>query len=483
MPELLSSPKVHGVISRLYDRLSGRRVWTELRALRELQWQTPEQLEARGIAKLRPLLEHACAHVPYYRALFEQAGIQPTDIKTVSHLSRLPITSKADLRTGFPARVVADSISARRRQKGITSGSTGLPLEYYVDGSSLDLRDACALFFYEWLGCAPSDVRIRIGSGIVRERAWARLRRSAWWLLFGGRVLQLDGGTLSADQFRKAISKLSRNGRYYIASSPSYVGRLAAQLSEAGADLPAYPTVVVTGAETQSEADVAAIQRVFRCPVLNRYGSTETGYLAQTCPDNPTVLHVNSAGHILRVIRDDGAAAAPGESGRLVVTDLTNWVMPFINYDLGDRAVAGGPCRCGRGFPSLMRLEGRTGEMIRTVNGKLIPPTALGLNKVPRALEHVWEYQAVQTAPDAVVFRIVPTRRFNPEFSRELQAWLEAVLGPGMHGTIEAVSQIPAEPSGKRFIIKSCLSDAVPPSRPGCHGRQPPEPSRSVGRL
>jgi phenylacetate-CoA ligase len=244
-------------------------------------------------------------------------------------------------------------------------------------------------------------------------------------------------------------------------SSPSYAARLAAKLFEAGANLPAYPTVVVIGAETQSEADVAVITRVFRCPVLNRYGTTETGYLAQTCPDNPAVLHVNSAGHILRVIREDGAAAAPGESGRVVVTDLTNWVMPFINYDLGDRAVAGGPCHCGRGFPTLTNLEGRTGEVIRTVNGKLIPPTALGLNKLPRALEHVWEYQAVQTAPDAVIFRIVPTPRFNPEFSREMEVWLEAVLGPGMRGTIETVDHIPAEPSGKRFIIKSYLPGAA----------------------
>src|SRR5439155_6284183 len=125
--------------------------------------------------------------------------------------------------------------------------------------------------------------------------------------------------------------------------------------------------------------------------------------------------------------------------------DLTNWVMPFINYETGDRAVAGAACGCGRGFPTLMSLEGRAGEVIRTLSGKTIVPGEFGVNKLPRALEYIWEYQVVQTAPDRVVFRIVPTRRFNPDFSREVEAWLKAVLGPGMRAVVETVDRIPAE--------------------------------------
>jgi len=62
------------VLFPLYERLSGRRFWTELRRLRALQWRSPEELEARALRKLRPLLAHAYTHVPYYRDLFDRAG-------------------------------------------------------------------------------------------------------------------------------------------------------------------------------------------------------------------------------------------------------------------------------------------------------------------------------------------------------------------------------------------------------------------------
>src|SRR5215208_6883083 len=97
------------VLFPLYELLSGNRPWTEALRLRELQWRSSEELEARAAARLQPLLSHARSHVPYYRDVFERAGLQPADIRTTADLARLPITTKADLRASFPARVVADN--------------------------------------------------------------------------------------------------------------------------------------------------------------------------------------------------------------------------------------------------------------------------------------------------------------------------------------------------------------------------------------
>ena len=204
--------------------------------------------------------------------------------------------------------------------------------------------------------------------------------------------------------------------------------------------------------------DLAAIERAFRCPVVNRYGSRELLFVAQTCPDNSALFHVNSERAILRVV-PDGTTASPGQSGRIVITDLGNWVMPFINYDHGDRGVAGPPCPCGRGFPTLINLEGRLVELIRTPAGKTMSSTSLGqfLKEVPHAREGIWEYQAIRTAPDVVVLRVVPTPRFTPELAGRLERGLEHFLGRGMCVRVEAIERIAAEPSGKRLVIKSHL--------------------------
>jgi phenylacetate-CoA ligase len=192
---------------------------------------------------------------------------------------------------------------------------------------------------------------------------------------------------------------------------------------------------------------------------VNHYSAYEVLHLAQTCPDNPEVLHVDGERAILSVVRDDGRAAGPGELGRVVVTDLGNWVMPFINYDIGDWARAGPPCPCGRGFPTLLSLEGRLGEVIRTPAGKTVSAVALGafLVYARGVLPYVWEFQAVQIGTDAVLLRIVPTARFTLEFARDLERHVEGFLAPGMSVRVETVDRIPSEASGKRLVITSAV--------------------------
>ena len=250
---------------------------------------------------------------------------------------------------------------------------------------------------------------------------------------------------------------------YAIWGFPSYIARIAAQLLESGVELPAYPRVVFTYAETLSLLNRRAIERAFRCRVVNHYSAWEVLHLAQTCPDHPDLLHVNTERAIVRVVRADGAPARPGEPGRVVVTDLANYVMPFINYEIGDWAVPGERCPCGRGFPTLAGIEGRLGEVLRTPTGRTILPIALCrfLNIGIRAHPYIWEYQAVQTAPDRVAFRLVPTPRLTPEVGGEAAGRARDVPRPRREPwRWSRVDRIPVEPSGKRWLVKSHLPAA-----------------------
>ena len=444
------------VLFPLYERLSGRWPWTELRRLRTLQWRSPEELEARALWKLRPLLAHAYTHVPYYRDLFDGAGVRPDDIRTMSDLARVPRSGKAELRANFPARIVADNLPKRRRETAMTSGSTGLPFAFYTDRAGLDSRLGSYLFFREWAGVAFGDAALYIAAppqlSPVRAHS-SPLSRLARRLVLGERVIHLSGPDLRAARLVAELRRLPAKSGYWIWGWPSYVGRLAAELLETGVALPTAPRAIIAYAETLTAADAAAIVRAFQCRVTNHYSSYEVLHLAQTCPDNPEALHVNSERAVLRVVREDGSPAAPGESGRVVITDLTNRVMPFINYDIGDWAVAGAPCPCGRGFPTLTSPEGRVGEVIRTPGGKTITPVGLGWH-IRQAFPYIWEYQAVQTAEDAVVLRIVPTTRFSADLARKLAQDLEEFLGPGLRVQVETVDRIAVEASGKRLIIK-----------------------------
>src|SRR5262245_41194346 len=79
-------------------------------------------------ARLRRLIAHASANVPYYRNLFERHGVEPGQIRTIADLDRLPVTSRRDLQTAPPPALLASGVDPTRLIVHHTSGSTGEPL-------------------------------------------------------------------------------------------------------------------------------------------------------------------------------------------------------------------------------------------------------------------------------------------------------------------------------------------------------------------
>ena len=150
------------VIVPVYERLTGRRAWSEMRLLQSLQWRSAAELEARAFAKLGLLLTQAADHVPYYRDLYARYDVHPSDIRCLDDLAKVPVTTKEALRANFPARTVADNLPQSRFVDGATSGSTGSPFRFYTDADSERARHASYLFFLDWTGAALWETRVVI---------------------------------------------------------------------------------------------------------------------------------------------------------------------------------------------------------------------------------------------------------------------------------------------------------------------------------
>ena len=449
------------VVLPLYERLSGRRPWTEARRLRELQWRSPEELEARALVRLRRVLGHAATRVPYYRDLFARAGLAPEDVATPSALSRLPIVTKADLRRNAPDRTLAEGIPAGRRWKARTSGSTGVPFHFYVDRAGVDNWLGSHLFFLHWIGAAIWTPRIDIfgppGQAAANIPGSAAVPPFVRFLVLGERAVTVAGVDLTLDGLQARVGGFPRGRPYLIRANPSYAARLARQLLAGGRALTRYPMAVMTTSETLTPVQEAEIRTAFRCRVVDHYSTWEITHMAQSCPDNPALLHVNSERVFLRVVDGEGRDVGPGERGRVVVTALANDVMPLVNYDLGDWAVPGPRCPCGRGFPTLAAIEGRSGETIETLDGRAITPAMLTSQLALRceAVRFLADYQAEQTAPDAVTFRVVPAPGFAGAMVEPLRETLTRLVGPTVAVSVEIVDRVAPDPSGKRPLIRA----------------------------
>jgi phenylacetate-CoA ligase len=149
---------------------------------------------------------------------------------------------------------------------------------------------------------------------------------------------------------------------------------------------------VATG-EVLDRAAQEQIVRVFECPVLDVYGAREIGPIAFRCPDGEA-YHVCAETVFCEILRDNGEPAAPGEQGRIVVTPLFEFAMPFVRYDLGDYAVmSSAPCPCGRGLPSLARIAGRSRHLFMMPDGSRFWPS---LGPISKSLAKHLSFRQIQ---------------------------------------------------------------------------------------
>jgi len=201
-----------------------------------------------------------------------------------------------------------------------------------------------------------------------------------------------------------------------------------------------------------------SIEQVFNCPVTNRYGCEEVSLIACEC-ERHQGLHINADSVYVEVLRADDTGALtrparPGESGSVVVTDLTNRAMPIIRYQVGDvAAFSDRICPCGRGLPLLERIEGRDADYVVTLDGKLISGISLTENfalQVPGVIQ----FQIVQETLHRFVFRLVRGQEFGPGSLKRLGELVNRIFGPEVEYHCEYLESIPSEPSGKyRFCI------------------------------
>ncbi len=469
------APAAHGGLRQPFVRLAlaaGRAVvgsrFTDLhRRFDAAQWLSTAELLARSEARLGTVLAHACEQVPFYSDLnLDLRGLRPFEA-----LRRFPILAKRDYRARPPEAFHARAVPSYRRIERATSGSTGEPFRFAIDRSALPVIFASHLFYDSWFGLRPFERYVRIVSPPapvpalpsdtpllyrLRQAATKRLQR----VYEGWTQEKIMVWEVNADTAESIYRRMERFRPEFVLGYTSTLAVICDELLKRGLRLSRQVRGVITVAETLSPPRRKLIEDYFQAPIINRYGLREFGsWSAQNCAYMPDHFHINTELVVCEVLREDGTAAAPGEIGRVVLTDLWNCVRPFIRYFTGDLAVAGPdkPCICGRGFPLLGPIEGRSHECLRTPSGKVISPAILGhyLFVYNNNLDSIRHYQLVQEAPDAVRLLVMPSNRWTAGAAATLAEALDKLLGGEMSVIVQPVMEIPAEASGKRPIIKS----------------------------
>ncbi len=213
------------------------------------------------------------------------------------------------------------------------------------------------------------------------------------------------------------------------------------------------PTGIVATSMMLIENERRVIEEVCGIPVTNRYGCEEVSLIACECEQHRG-LHLNAEHVIVEFLRDDGSPCAPGEDGRIIVTELVNYGQPLIRYEVGDRGVPGDRlCPCGRGAPMMESLTGRVADFLVAEGGHRVAGISIIENTLTK-FPGIRQLQIVQDARDHLLVNIVPGPEFDGEVQRQLTTMLRQILGAGLAIDLVEVPRIMPERNGKyRFTI------------------------------
>jgi phenylacetate-CoA ligase len=442
----LFAPIVRHIVAPLWAVEEGSPYLGYVKLLERSQYLTEEELRHRQWHRLKRIIAHAYNNCPFYRRLWDSLGISPDDVRSWKDFSELPLLTKKQIRASaqdMVARNIPKSCLIPRK----TSGSTGVSLFFYVDEIATEWRRACAVRHDRWAGWDIGEPVAAIwGNPPTKEGFRARFRNRFLHRTRYLDTLHMDDGDLEA--FARDL--IARPATLLFGHAHSLY--LFALFVRSRGLKGIVPKGIISTAMVLMETERAVIEQVFHAKVFNRYGCEELSLIASEC-ESQGGLHVNLDMLVVEVLKD-GRPAKPGEVGDVVVTDLYNYGMPFIRYRVGDVAVPSDrKCVCGRGFPLLERVEGRTADYVVTPDGGLISGISLTEN-LATLVPGLEQMQIVQEEADFLRLRIVPGEQFGDESFRAIETLIRKRFGPTMRHGCELVEAIACEPSGKfRFVI------------------------------
>jgi len=413
--------------------------------LMQSEWWPAAELARLQLERADKLLRFARDSVPFYRErLADAVAGERLDFERFAHI---PILTRAEVQAAGAA-LRAPKLPERHgpAHDVHTSGSSGEPVSVASTRLAHLTNAAATLRGHQWFrrSLAGSNVTIQ-----VPKHAADRFRTASWAPGSSGRSLIYNN--------RVPVEGLHR---WLLADDPDYLQchpSILRELIHRSASLGRRPgrlCEVRTMGEVLEPGLRALCRREWGIPVRDNYSCEELGTLALQCPEHDH-MHVQSERAIVEIVDDDGRPCRPGELGRVVVTGLFNYATPLIRYELGDRAIAGEACPCGRGLPVIQRLVGRERHAARLPDGGRVFPT---LDFEPLLLGGgVRQYQVAQTDVEDIEVRLVASRRLSTEEETGIAERLRRNLGHPFRVGFAYVDAIARGAGGKFQLFRSEL--------------------------
>lgn len=377
----------------------------------------------------------ASQRVPLYREKYAAAGIDVAQIVDPEDLWRLPAVTKTDFTAAGPRQYIDERLDPQQLRSTTTSGSLGTPLILYSTDS--ELAQLTVYLHSPWIEQAVdhSDRALMLLAPYLERPP------PHWQTHWVPAALGHQGVVQGFTELKPTV----------VIGSTEAIALLGLEVARRTElqPLAAGVRALFPFGQTLSPDLRTMMQRGFRAPIYDLYGSQEAGWLGVEC-EAGCGLHVPAGRVVVQIARlgQPDVPALPGEIGEVIVTSLLRTTTPMIRYRMHDLAkLDEAPCRCGRETPRIAAVEGRVQDFLVSASGGLVSPgnVCSDLSKLPRVLDH----RVVQESPEHVRIQLVMQGALLPADHDVVTATVQLHLGK-LSVRVQQVNEIERDPSGKR---------------------------------
>lgn len=436
---------------RLHERVIGRDTLRCARELASTQWMSPDELRSLQQKKLLELIRHAARNTTFYRRRLLSSDWSFESEPHLSRLAELPILDKDDIRA-FGRDMLWHSCPGGLFRRS-TGGSSGEPLQFFIDRRRQAYDQAARMRSHEWFGVRLGAPELILWGSPIELAMTDRIKNLRDRLINQHLLSAFD---MSSERMDEYVDRWNRLRPVALFGYPSSIALFIEHVRRRGVWLDARQlrAVFVTG-EVCHPHQREAIQSFLQVPVANGYGSRDAGFIAHECPKGR--LHITAENVIVEIV-DKGLVQPVGESGEIVVTHLDAYGMPFIRYRTGDHGrLLPGRCPCGRGLPLMDVVEGRSTDFLTMPDGTT--RHALSIIYPLRDIATIRRFRVTQRADLSLSVDCEQAENSAKVDARLVEQSVRRALSFTLPIEVRTVETIPSTGSGKfRYVVSEAAN-------------------------
>lgn len=422
--------------------LRGSRIPQYLKEIERVEKLSQKEIKKYQEDKLRKLLLHAYKNVPYYHRILPKAGVIKKGNIHLENFNKIPILTK-DIIRKEGKNLYSKDYKKRRPYENTSGGSTGEPVKFIQDKEYWHRNIANKLYFNRMLGKDIGEKEINLW-GSERDIFRNSLSPKERVTNFLYNRTFLNAFKVDEDKLKKFTSEINRVKPESMWVYVESIDLLAKFIEKNDLSIHS-PKIIISTAGTLFPEIRERVERIFRCPVYNQYGSREVGPVAIECKYQQG-LHCFPWSHKLELV-------GKGDLKNVIVSDLTNYSMPLIRYKIGDIAKKADKlcCECGRNTLFFKEVSGRVISHFITENGDIVHGQYFIHAFYFR--DCIKRFQIIQKNHNLVVCNIVLEKEKNETEIEEIEDKIKLVMGNNCKVKFEIVDEIRPSKSGKYLYI------------------------------